>query len=239
MKRFVLASDTLPATAQSTLISLGYTPLLLPKCIRLQDGVASHTDMLVFFFGAEYLCTKEYYAQAKDIFDKIDELGYTPRFTDELHGKDYPSDVLFNALLLKNRIYGLTSALSKELINLANKYKIEIVNVRQGYTKCSVCKVSENAIITADEGIAKAAQARGVDVLQIRAGHVRIDGYDCGFIGGSSGASDGAVYFCGDVLSHPDGKMISEFCEKHKKSCISLSNDTLFDVGTLFFLSKV
>ena len=183
--------------------------------------------------------TKEYYAQAKDLFDKIDELGYTPRFTDELHGKDYPSDVLFNALLLKNRIYGLTSALSKELINLANKYKIEIVNVRQGYTKCSVCKVSENAIITADEGIAKAAQARGVDVLQIRAGHVRLDGYDCGFIGGSSGASDGAVYFCGDVLSHPDGKMISEFCEKHKKSCISLSNDTLFDVGTLFFLSKV
>ena len=142
MKNFVLTSETLPKAAKSSLISLGYTPLLLPKCKRLQDGVSSHADMLVFFLGAEYLCSREYYFEAKDVFDTVNALGYTPRFTDELHGKDYPSDVLFNALSIKNSIYGLSSALSKELINLAKERGSEIVNVRQGYTKCSVCKVS-------------------------------------------------------------------------------------------------
>ena len=239
MKNFVLTSETLPKAAKSSLISLGYTPLLLPKYNRLQEGVSSHADMLIFFLGRQYLCSKEYYSQARCVFEQIDELGYSPLFTEEIHGSAYPSDVLFNALLLGNRIYGLSSALSKKLTALANERKIEIVNVRQGYTKCSVCKVSENAIITADEGIAKAASSRGIDVLKIRAGHVRIDGYDCGFIGGASGATENAVYFCDDVLSHPDGKKIAEFCEKHKKPCISLSSDTLFDVGTLFFLSKV
>ncbi len=236
MKKFVLSSDTLPSECQCSLISLGYTPLLLPKCQRLQDGVASHSDMLVFFFGKKYLCTKEYYFQAKDIFEQINALGYAPIFTDEIHGKDYPSDVLFNALPLGKHIYGLSSALSKDLTNLANMNGMEIVNVRQGYTKCSVCKVSENAIITADTGIAKAAQEREADVLKISAGHVRLDGYDCGFIGGASGADEKSVFFCGDILSHPDGEAIIDFCAKHGKACISLSNEPLFDVGTLFFL---
>ena len=99
--------------------------------------------------------------------------------------------------------------------------------------------MSENAIITADEGIAKTAAAHGIDVLKIREGYVDIDGYGYGFIGGASGACDDAVYFCGDILSHPDGQKIADFCEKHSKRCVSLSNDTLFDVGTLFFLTKV
>jgi hypothetical protein len=192
--------------------------------------------MLVFFLGKEYLCTKEYYFQAKDIFEQINALGYTPIFTDEIHGKDYPSDVLFNALPLKKHIYGLSAALSRELTKLAQKNGMEIINVRQGYTKCSVCKVTEFAIITADWGIAKEAQARGVDVLKIQVGHVRLDGYDCGFIGGASGADEKSVFFCGDILSHPDGEAIKTFCRKHGKECISLSNEPLFDVGTLFFL---
>ena len=167
MKNFVLASDTLSNAAKDSLISLGYTPLLLPKYNRLQEGVSSHADMLIFFLGRQYLCSKEYYSQARCVFEQIDELGYSPLFTEEIHGSVYPSDVLFNALLLGNRIYGLSSALSKKLTALANERKIEIVNVRQGYTKCSVCKVSENAIITADEGIPPPASTTADRILEM------------------------------------------------------------------------
>ena len=43
----------------------------------------------------------------------------------------------------------------------------EIINVKQGYAKCSICVVSDNAIITADKGIAKAAIQNRIDVLEI------------------------------------------------------------------------
>ena len=211
----------------------------MPSYKRLQAGVASHPDMLVFFCGDSYITTSEYYKEAKDVFEKINSLGYRAILTDELPSADYPNDIIFNALPLGEYVFGLKKNLSRELVKLAESFGMDTVNVHQGYAKCSVCKVSENAIITADSGIAKAAGERGIDVLEIAAGHVRLDGYDCGFIGGASGTDGENVYFCGNVLLHPDGKRIWEFCEKHKKDCVSLSNEPLFDVGTLFFLSKV
>ena len=239
MDRFVLASSSLPQKCARALAEHGFEIISLPEYYRLQKPVASHPDMLMFISDRQYITTSEYYYLAEESLKKLNALGLVPILTDETPTADYPGDVLFNSLLLGDLLLGLEKAMSRTLKGYAEKNSISRVNVRQGYTKCSVCKVSDNAIITADETIAKAAEAHGTDVLRIREGYVGIDGYGYGFIGGASGTTEDAVYFCGDVLSHPDGKRIAEFCEKHQKCCISLSNDTLFDVGTLFFLSKV
>jgi hypothetical protein len=236
MKNIVLTSSSLPEICVRALGERGFELLVFPEYFRLQKPVASHPDMLLHILGDKYITSAEYYSLASNTFAKLNSAGFMPVLTDERPFADYPDDVLFNSLRLGNKLFGLEKKMSKVIREYAKENSIQIVNVKQGYTKCSVCKVSENAVITADDGIAKAVSACGVDVLKIRAGHVRINGYDCGFIGGASGASEEAVYFCGDVMSHPDGKSISEFCEKHEKECISLSNDTLFDVGTLFFI---
>ena len=60
------------------------------------------------------------------------------------------------------------------------------ISSRQGYSRCSVCVVSDNAIITADEGICRSAEAHGVDVLKIRPGYIDPPGFDYGFIGGQA-----------------------------------------------------
>ena len=192
--------------------------------------------MLLHIWNDKYITSAEYYSIAKVSLSRLNEAGLTPVLTDEHPLPDYPDDVLFNCLRLGDKLFGLEKKISHVIKEYAEAELTSVINVKQGYTKCSVCKVSEAAIITADDGIAKIAAAHGVDVLKIREGYVSIDGYGYGFIGGASGATEDAVYFCGDVLSHPDGQKIAEFCEKHSKRCISLSNDALFDVGTLFFL---
>lgn len=236
MKKFVLTSSSLPKKCERSLSERGFELISFPEYFRLQKPVSSHPDMLLHILGDKYITSKEYYSIASDAFAKLNGAGLTPILTDERPSPEYPDDILFNSLRLGNKIFGLEKKMSKVIREYAKENSISVVNVKQGYTKCSVCKVSDNAIITADEGIAKAAASRGVEVLKIRDGHVDIDGYGYGFIGGASGATESAVYFCGDVFSHPDGKSIAEFCEKHSKECISLSNDTLFDVGTLFFI---
>ena len=239
MKALVLASSALSLSCKEKLIELGFEPIIMPPCKRLQRGVSSHPDMLVFFMEDKYFCTREYYNEAKDVFERINALGYTPVLCDENPSEDYPNDVIFNALTLGNNIYGLEKNLSSTLKSQATAGGYNIINVRQGYTKCSVAKVRDSAIITADKGIASAASSRGIDVLVIGQGHVALDGYNTGFIGGSCGAFDESIYFCGDLSGHPDADKIEEFCKKHKKSCISLSNEPLFDVGSLFFIAKV
>ena len=239
MKTLVLSSKALGEKECSSLTALGFEVLLMPPYNRLQKGVSSHPDMLLFLCGSSYITTKEYYSIAENVFDKINALGYTPILTNEIPEEKYPLDILFNALTLNNKIFCFEKSLSKEVKKFATENGYETINVRQGYTKCSVCKVSENAIITADTGIADTATKHGIDVLKISEGHVSLNGYNTGFIGGASGEFEDVVYFCGDVIRHPDGKKIKEFCKKHNKECVCLSNDPLFDVGTLFFLRKV
>lgn len=41
-----------------------------------------------------------------------------------------------------------------------------VADVRQGYAHCSVCAVTERAIITSDDGIARRAELCGIDVLK-------------------------------------------------------------------------
>ena len=108
----------------------------------------------------------------------------------------------------------------------------------QGYTKCSVCVVSDNAIITADRAIATACAAVGIDVLTVSEGHISLPPYNFGFIGGASCACGDNVYFCGSLDTHPDGESIKEFCKNHGKLAVSLSDGELQDVGSLFFVGE-
>ena len=239
MKALVLASSALSPSCEKRLTELGFEPIIMPAYQRLQRGVSSHPDMLVFFDGNKFFCTCEYYNEAKFVFSRIEALGYSPVLCDEFPLENYPNDVIFNALMLGDIVFGFEGSLSLTLKQSLASYGKKFVNVKQGYTKCSVAKISESAIITADKGISKVAASNGIDVLTISEGHVELDGYNTGFIGGACGAFGDTVYFCGDLSYHPDADKIEDFCKKHKKSCISLSNEPIFDVGSLFFLSKV
>ncbi len=234
--KYVVVSCELPEHSRKELAHRGFETIPMPRYERLQRGVSAHPDMLLFFLGDICITTGEYFSIARESFEKIEALGYTVRLTDQTPSPEYPNDILFNSLLLGNTLYGYEKGMSRELVSLARERNINIVNVRQGYTKCSSLKISENAIVTADRGIASAVSEHGGDVLLISAGSIRLDGYDTGFIGGCGGEKDNAVYFCGDIFMHPDAHRIIEFCKKHEKECVSLGNSILFDAGSLFFI---
>ena len=97
--------------------------------------------------------------------------------------------------------------------------------------------LSENCAVTADKGLYNALSSRGCDVLLIRPGHIALDGYDTGFIGGAGGCfGDGIYCFFGDILSHPDGAEIVGFAKKHKIKAVSLSDEPLSDHGGFIVL---
>ncbi len=208
--------------------------IVLPPFSALPSPVSSHADMLIFpavKSGVIYTHA-EYLAAEKAIFERLtDATGMRIAAIPEKVGRDYPRDVLLNALALGNKIVGKIDALSSAVLPEGNH-----INTKQGYAKCSSCKVTENAVITEDGSIAKALLEVGADVLVIEKGHVSIRGFDCGFIGGASGCDSENVYFCGNIEAHPDYDKIFKFCRKHGKNVVSLSQIPLTDVGTVFFI---
>ncbi len=225
---------------QASLYSLenyGITPISMQPADYLSEGVASHPDMLLFIGFGRLFCHKRYYKSYKGLIDLIISIsGLELTLSDEKTGEKYPLDVLFNACLLNNRLICNEKTVSRLILDEAKERGIEIINVPQGYTKCSVCPVGENAIITSDKAIADACRTHGIDVLLICEGNISLPPYSYGFIGGTSGYCDGKVYFCGSLSAHPDGEKIKKFCTEHGAVVLELSNESLQDLGTIFFI---
>jgi hypothetical protein len=193
--------------------------------------------MLIFIGFDSIFCHKEYYKANKILIDRIAQnINADIRLSSEPTGAEYPLDVLFNACLVGKRLICNKKTVSRLILDAAEDHGYEIIHVTQGYTKCSVCTVSDNAIITADKVICKECRATGLDVLLVREGHISLDGMNYGFIGGASGACADKVLFCGNVDLHPDADAIKSFCQKHKKHAVSLSDEELYDVGSIFFV---
>ena len=209
--------------------------ILLPPLRSLAEPVSAHPDMLIFPCPDEgTIYTHPDYLQIAE--KSLSCTGYDILPIGENAKKDYPGDILLNAAAIGKFIFGRLPYISSSITEYALRNSIKLVDIKQGYAKCSICKVSDDAIITADPSIEKAALENGIKLLKIRAGFVSLTGYDHGFIGGASGCDGENLYFCGDAFTHPDGKAILDFCTRQKINVISLSDDPLFDVGSILFI---
>ena len=149
----------------------------------------------------------------------------------------YPYDIEFNCALVGKSLICNRKYTNSKILEAITENGCKIINVNQGYSKCSVCIVSENAIITEDKGIANACRKEGIDVLLLETRGVKLDGYDYGFIGGSSGTlGDGRIVFASCIENHTEYKSISDFCVKYGKTPVSMSDEPLYDVGSIIEL---
>lgn len=149
----------------------------------------------------------------------------------------YPNNVCLNALQLKNKLICRIRSLDEKVKEYCQKHGYGLINVKQGYAKCSCAVVSDHAIITADNGIIRSLEDNPIDVLPIGKGSIRLDGADTGFIGGASGYDKDrkTLYFCGNIKEHPDYNSIKRFCNEQDTQIVSLNDDHLTDIGGIIF----
>ena len=119
-------------------------------------------------------------------------------------GKQYPDDVKYNICQIGKKIihnFKYTDSLVNDYINSIG---LEKINIKQGYTKCSIAVTSENSCITSDEGIYKTLQKENIDVLLLRDEIIHLQDKNKnitnmnGFIGGSSCIIDNKFILFGD-----------------------------------------
>jgi len=222
---YLLCSENIGKSDEDFLKKI-FTLVKLPPFSALSSCVASHADMLFFADAGRLLTHRGYIEENRSLFAKsklIDKM----TAIDESASEKYPNDILLSGLFLSGRLYGRTDKLSRSLTEMCSEH----VFVRQGYARCSVCKLKENAIITADKGIASAARDNGVDVLQISEGNILLEGCSYGFIGGASFTCSDTVFFFGRIEDHPDFEKMSAFAKKHSVKLVSTSDSPLHDIG--------
>ncbi|MGN1131047.1 MAG: DUF6873 family GME fold protein [Ruminococcus sp.] len=144
--------------------------------------------------------------------------------------KIYPNNVLLNSVYINRKLFCYIKGTDTSVLKFCDENDIEIINVSQGYTKCSTA-IIDNYFITADVGIYNSMTSNGVKGMLINNGSIQLNGVDYGFIGGCCFCCDDIVYFTGDITKHPEVEKISDFLHKHNKDIVCLSNEKLYDIG--------
>lgn len=151
----------------------------------------------------------------------------------EALGKEYPMDVKYNAACTGKFFLHNLKYTAPELLEKARNRGFTMVNVKQGYSKCSTVIVDENSIITYDRGITQAARDAGISVLLVSPEGVILPGYDRGFIGGASGRVGKEIIFNGDLSKHEDYRQIKKFIEERNLKCRFFKGYALTDIGSI------
>ena len=225
----VIIDCNAPPEALQTLNELNISTVLSAKIDNIITDLSTHPDMQIFHLHENiFVCEPslyEYYSEC-----------LSPRGIIVLKGgtsltSNYPGDIAYNAARIGDILLHRIDKTDGEILR---RHTGRIVNVKQGYTKCSVCVVNENAVITSDRGISIALRGEGVDVLEIPHGEIILGGFEYGFIGGCSGLiAKNKLAFCGDITKHSAYVEISKFLKKHKVDIISLCDQKLVDIGSI------
>lgn len=152
---------------------------------------------------------------------------------------NYPQDIAYNVAWIGDSAVHNISYTDQKILDFFKTNNISVINVSQGYSKCNICVVSNNAVITSDRGVYNVLKRNQVDVLLIGENGIDIFGWDRGFIGGASGKiGDNLLVFCGDFSMHEDCERIKTFCSKYNVECVSLSNERLMDFGSVIYIKN-
>lgn len=206
---------------------IGIKTLEIKPDLTLPEPINSHADLQILHMGNNVIfCQNEhlFLGELKEKF-KIKKIT-------EKAGNKYPDDVRLNCTVIGNKIICNTRTISKDVLDYAYNNGYTVINVNQGYSKCSVCVLNENSIITDDISVFTAAGNFLNDVTLISKDSIILKGYNYGFIGGCCGKIDrSTIVFNGRLDSHKDCNNIIDALKRNKINYIELCDKPLTDIG--------
>lgn len=212
------------------LVLNGYNTIICPPSSVLYEAVCGHPDMMMHICKKNILVHKD---MDTEFIQKLVLLGYKVYKSSSTLQTKYPYNILLNSLSIDNLFVHSLKFTDTNLLLLASNKKL--INVNQGYSKCSTCIVNNHAIITSDVSIAKALTLENIDVLLIPPGDILLPGLNYGFIGGATGLlQDNVLAFYGHLDHYLYGKEILRFLNKHRVEPVFLRNGKLIDRGSIF-----
>lgn len=200
----------------------------------LDAPVSQHADILANYIGNNTFLAD--YRQ-KDLLEFIEQSGGIVKTTNNIKSP-YSNDCLLNFADIGDNIICNKSILAQEILEALPQK--QIIDVKQGYSKCSVCIVKHNTIITDDISIYNAvSRYDNIKSLLVEKGSVHIEKYDYGFIGGCCGLIDKALLlFNGDLSTHTDFDKIKNFLYDNGVSYIDIKGKPLTDIGSIIPITE-
>jgi hypothetical protein len=216
--------------------NIGIETLLVKTSDKLENEISAHTDLQFAYCNNK---TAVISPNQASLHKKLNEIGCRVEVAEFEPFSPYPNDILMNCVFLNDCFIAKLDSTSKKILSIANNNSLKLINIKQGYSKCSICVVSENAIITEDNGIARLLNNSQIKVLKIKPDFIKLSDEHFGFLGGASGKiSRNEIFFNGNIEEHPSYTEISDFLKTHNVKPIYDKSYKLTDIGSIIPITE-
>lgn len=195
--------------------------------------ISTHTDIFCHFLANSRDVVV--YHRCIDLKTSLETAGFNVITEDTPLGRRYPQDILLNSFFVKNVVFCNVKHTSSKVLSYYHNNSYTIADVPQGYANCSCLRIGDNAFVTTDPSIYKAAISHAIDCLLISPIGISLPPYEHGFIGGCGGLiNKNTLLMTGSVDNLTDKKLFIDFARYHGVSILS-AGDTLLDCGIVIY----
>ena len=229
----VIIDNRMRAEEKNKLESLGYKIIELNSSENVYQEISSHTDIFCTKIRNNLIVEPSQYQLIKNNIQNDINLikGETSL------KNNYPEDVGYNVCIIGNYAihnFQYTDSKIKEILQREN---YNLINVKQGYTKCSIAVIDDRSLITADKGLYNELIKYNFDILflnyKLNIKLINKGKFSTmnGFIGGAISKIGNNVFISGDLNKIDKNNQIKNFIKKRNLNIISFSDLDVIDYG--------
>ena len=154
-------------------------------------------------------------------------------------GVRYPENIKYNICQIGERVIHNFKYTDLAVAEYIDSMDLQKINIKQGYSKCSISVTSENSCITSDDGIYKTLKKENIDVLLLGNTNIRLvdkNGLQTkmnGFIGGATAIIKDKFILFGDSDKISNKENLIKHLNKHNLKLVDFKNLEIIDYGSI------
>lgn len=201
----------------------------LPYQSSVYDEISSHPDIFFCKINNQIF-------QAPNL--KLENKLKTKQGSNSV-GAQYPEDIKYNICQIGKRVIYNFKYTDPAVAKYIDSTGIQKINIKQGYSKCSISVTSENSCITSDEGICETLKRKNIDVLLLGNTNIRLldkNGLQTkmsGFIGGATAVIEDKFIIFGDSNKISNKASLIEHLNNHNLKLVDFKNLEIIDYGSI------
>ena len=150
----------------------------------------------------------------------------------------YPFDIAYNVIVTDKYLIGNLNFVDDVVIKIAKSRNLELINVKQGYARCSTVVIKNDIFITSDIGIYKELIKNDIHIYYVQADDIVLSQRYSGFLGGACFYFNDELIFFGNIVKNNFYKKIKSILEIENIKYVNIFDDKLIDYGSVIEISK-
>lgn len=234
----VVIDERINKIIQEYFLSLGYEIIKVKKNKNVYNEISSHTDIFCIKIDDTVIFQKD------AISGNLDNT-YVSIYGDKV-GSSYPDCAKYNVCINHNYAIHNFKITNKVILDVLKQKNYNLINVKQGYSRCSILPLGNKCLITSDKGIYNELLKYGFDMLFLDPEDLDIKLYKednsyssmSGFIGGCSCIMGDTVVFFGDIDRFKCKDKLVNYIKSKGFNIKDFKNMDVIDYGSCIFLNE-